>query len=364
MLAVQALPARHGDCLWLTYGRPGSEHRVLIDGGPAGCYAALKATMQALRPTQRNIELVIVTHIDVDHVDGVVALFEDDERLCTVDDVWFNGFPHLPGPTDDDSVEEFGPVSGERLSTALRRTRQAWNGTRPYGPSIVVPQSGPLPQWKLPGGLKLTLLSPDIEQLRRLRPKWKEVVDRAGLNPRERPSKPCGPTNVESFGRLNISRLAITTSPTDSAVANGTSIAVLAEYGRGSQRSSVLLAGDAHPDVLERSVIRLCQQRRIDRLHVNVTKVPHHGSQGNVTRTLLERLDCNIYLFSTNGAYFRHPDQIAVARVIEYGGARPELVFNYRTPHNQIWDNTILMQQHDYSVRFPDGGSGVEVTIP
>ena len=337
---------------------------MLVDGGTAGCYRMLKAAMQALPPPQRHIQLVIVTHIDVDHVDGIVALFEDDDRVCTVDDVWFNGYPHLPAPPRDDSVEEFGPVSGERLSTALRRRRQTWNGTRPYGPSVVVPDSGPLPQYKLPGGLKLTLLSPEAAQLQRLRPKWEEVVDRAGLNPRERPPRPSGPSNVESFGRLDICRLANTTTPTDTAVANGTSIAVLAEYGRGSQKRSILLAGDAHPDVLERSVVRICRQRRIDRLRVDVTKVPHHGSQGNVTRTLLERLDCSIYLFSTNGAYFRHPDQIAVARVIEYGGARPELVFNYRTRHNRVWDNTTLMQRHDYRVRYPEGGSGVEVMIP
>ena len=64
-------------------------------------------------------------------------------------------------------------------------------------------------------------------------------------------------------------------------------------------------------------------------------------------------LDCPVYLFSTNGAYFKHPDREAVARVIKLGGAKPALHFNYRTDSNSCWDRQPLREKYGYSTVFP-----------
>ena len=52
-------------------------------------------------------------------------------------------------------------------------------------------------------------------------------------------------------------------------------------------------------------------------LHVDVLKLPHHGSHANVSLDLLRTLDCARYLFSSNGAHTRHPHPEAIARVRE-----------------------------------------------
>src|SRR5262245_29892407 len=96
----------------------------------------------------------------------------------------------------------------------------------------------------------------------------------------------------------------------------------------------MLLTGDAHPSVLTAALKQLGTGGK---LSVDACKVPHHGSKANVSRQLLQALDCKMYLFSTNGAYFKHPDRQAVARVIKWGGAQPKLIFNYRTQYNDIW---------------------------
>ena len=129
MLRVKSLPAGHGDCLWLEYGSDSSVHRLLVDGGTAGTYTVLKSAVDALPTTDRRFDLIVVTHIDIDHIDGIVSLFEDRGSSYEVGDVWFNGFPHLP-----EEHETFGPVSGERLTSALiekklgtRATARNWN---------------------------------------------------------------------------------------------------------------------------------------------------------------------------------------------------------------------------------------------
>ena len=93
-------------------------------------------------------------------------------------------------------------------------------------------------------------------------------------------------------------------------------------------------------------------------------KLPHHASQNNISKELLELLQCKRYLISTNGSYFDHPDREAIARVIKYGGTRPTLCFNYQSEDNVIWAETHMHQPYDYMTRFPQPGEeGLKLTL-
>ena len=112
----------------------------------------------------------------------------------------------------------------------------------------------------------------------------------------------------------------------------------------------ILLTGDAHPGVLTSAIKRLGANKK---LTLDACKLPHHGSKANVSRQFLEALDCNVYLFSTNGSHFKHPDRQAVARVIKWGGAGSKLTFNYRSKFNEVWDADPLRKRHGYTSVFP-----------
>jgi len=66
---------------------------------------------------------LVITHVDQDHILGVLAMLKDVERPEEFSDVWFNGFDQL----NDNEFESFGPVDGEFLSTAI--IEQACRGT-------------------------------------------------------------------------------------------------------------------------------------------------------------------------------------------------------------------------------------------
>ena len=84
MLNLEMLPAAHGDCLWIEYGDGKQTRRILIDGGPAHTYPALRARILHLPPDARRFELLVITHIDGDHIEGIVRLLQDAESLrCT-----------------------------------------------------------------------------------------------------------------------------------------------------------------------------------------------------------------------------------------------------------------------------------------
>jgi len=343
MLRIEMLLAGHGDCLWIEYGDPTVPRRVLIDGGAAGTYKrALRKRLRSLSEKDRRFELLVVTHIDADHITGILDLLEDREMGFQAKDIWFNGYRHLP----DEMPETLGPVQGERLTDLLVKPGVTWNGEFEKS-AVVVPQDGDLPRVDLEGGLILTLLSPTTGKLADLKPVWDKEVRKAGLDPSQpRPGEVESPEGFELLGAPDVQALAAEPFSEDTAEANGSSIAMLAEF----EGRRVLLTGDAHPGVLTASIKRLAGGGR---LAVDACKLPHHGSKANVSRQFLQALDCRKWLFSTSGAHFRHPDRQAVARVINGGGAQPELSFNYRTKYNDVWDSKPLREQHGYTVSYP-----------
>ena len=102
MFRIEMLPAAHGDCLWIEYGRGPQARRILIDGGPAHTYPALRERILHLPTDQRRFELLVVTHIDSDHIGGMVKLLADSSFDLKISDAWFNGHKHLP---DIDGIE-------------------------------------------------------------------------------------------------------------------------------------------------------------------------------------------------------------------------------------------------------------------
>ena len=343
MLRIEMLPAGHGDCLWIEYGDPKAPRRVLIDGGATGTYKrALRERLRNLPRDTRRFELLVVTHIDADHITGILDLLEDKETGFQAKDIWFNAYRHLP----DEKPETLGPVQGERLTDVLVKPGVTWNGEFKKA-AIVVPADGELPRVELEGGLILTLLSPTPGKLADLKPEWEKEVRKAGLDPNQpRPGEVESPEGFELLGAPDVEALAAEAFSEDTAKANGSSIAMLAEF----EGRRLLLTGDAHPGIMTAAIKRLAGGSR---LAVDACKLPHHGSKANVNRQFLQALDCKQWLFSTNGAYFRHPDRQAVARVIKWGGTQPELSFNYRTKYNSVWDGKPLRERHGYKVSYP-----------
>ena len=356
MFKVKFLPARFGDSIWIEYGDEQEPHRVLIDGGTAGTRKDIQRLLDALPPEQRRFELVVITHIDRDHIEGVLGLLEQADLSFEVGEVWFNGWFHLP---DKPGAVPFGAVQGERLSGAILDHKIPWN--RAFGENAVcIPETGGLPVVELPGGLKLTLLSPTVEKLIELKPIWEQEVREAHLEPGFGTVEEEAAEGAVEFGLPilpDVERLANSPFEADASEANGSSLALLAEY----EGKRIALTGDAHADILLEALERLSPGERV---RLDLYKLSHHGSKFTTDRDLLKKLDCPLYVFSTNGSIFHHPDQETVARVIVAGGNQPKLVFNYRTEHNDIWDNEELKQRHGYTVRYPAGSEqGIEIDL-
>jgi hypothetical protein len=332
------LPAAQGDCFWIEYGTDGETHRILFDGGPntVATYAVLTDRVAELPAGDRHFDLIVVSHIDIDHIDGIVKLLDDDQLGVTYDDFWFNGYQHLK-----EQVETFGGRSGERLTGLIDHTK--WN--RAFGGEAVVARGGKAPCVALPGGMFLTVLSPTPAQLEALFPKWKKEAEAAGLNPElgAAPERDPVPDGWETFGSgtPNVESLVRTEYEPDDAEANGSSIALLARHGG----KSVLLLADAFAEVVDATLDGLVGAG--GQFDVDVVKVSHHGSPKNTP------IDLVTWLVSASGAYHKHPNPVVVARIVKYAPRDAEIVFNYRNQITKRWDASGLKKSYHYRTRYP-----------
>ena len=333
---LEVLRARKGDCSLLHYGTTTKPGLALIDGGHKEVYKPfLKPRLKELRDerglTEQDkplpINLMMLSHIDEDHVFGLLELTAEILKPVAVDngpivrvlDLWHNTFDDI---IDNDAEElsdavegRFGPASlgGDLPADVLegledsvapavadtvkiiasvkqgRDLRQAAEdipielNVETAGKLIVATEPADETQsLDMGNGLFFTVVGPMLPEVKKL-----QTEVRAWL--RENPDKQ---------DKVTASALASLVDP-DTSPSNLSSIVVLAE----SQGKSILLTGDARGDKILKGLelVKLVEQG--GSLHVDVLKVQHHGSDRNATPEFFERVTAEHYVFSGDGVH-------------------------------------------------------------
>ncbi len=359
MIKLKFLPARFGDCIWMEYGDGQDISRILIDGGTAGTRHNIKAMIESLPEDDRHFELMVVTHIDKDHIAGILKLLKENDLGFKVRDFWYNGFKHLTKIEEviEEDDEDFGAKQGEHLTQAILKHGISWNSD--FSHKAVVVDSDVLPKITLPGGMELTLLSPTPELLEDLKPKWVKEVTKANMVPGGVPPVEEEEEEDEVFGQdiPDINALAQTPFHEDHSEANGSSIAFLATFNT----KSILFCGDAFPSQLVKALNIIDPDHKIN---VDLMKVSHHASSHNTSPELLEKINCSNYIISTNGSTFKHPKADTISRIIKTSGAGTRLIFNYKSSINEVWGINVLKNAHNYETVYPEAGKdGIEIEL-
>lgn len=367
MLELTMLPARQGDAILINWGDLDAPHRMVIDMGTDKVGKQVREMLEALPEDQRTIDLLLVTHVDSDHIGGMLTCLVEADPLpgLEIKDVWFNGYKHLSGGSvqfssdGGTSLESMGPAQGEMFSAWLRS--QNWNNAFAGGPVRRVPGIPPKTV-SFHDDLKLTILGPTSAGLQDLIDTWKEEVEEAlakgtldTVSPGLESMGAKTPPILEEADDLRI--LAETDVSSDPSKANGSSITLLLEYkGR-----TVLLAGDAWSDDLVAGIKSVSGGGP---LKLDAFKLPHHGSKNNIHKTLVESVACDRWLFSTDGTKHYHPDAAALARVITYSRSRkPILSFNVPSKYNCWWDNSDWKAMYDYETEYGTKENGFTLQL-
>ncbi len=329
MLVLEALRAKFGDALILHFGTKTKPLLAVIDGGPPGVYAdAVKKRLLELRaerklgPTQPlELELMMVTHIDADHVAGILQLAQEmkDRRdshqppLWKIRRFWHNAFDDLVGDDDPAIAGAASTVSTASLASPtghagslllasvpqgrdLRKTVDALNldGNPPFG-GLVRAGHDPIAI----GNLEITVVAPSQKNLKALQTDWDKKI------------KP-----ILKKEKKNTADFAEIADYVDKSVYNLASVVMLVE----SQGKRLLLTGDGRGDHTLSGLEDAGLMDGDGRIEVDVLKMPHHGSERNVDDDYFERIVAKHYLISADGK-FSNPD-IGTLEMIS--AARPD----------------------------------------
>jgi hypothetical protein len=329
----------------------------------------LKKKVRSLQWHDSLIHLLVVTHVDADHIEGVIGLLTDQQLQPTFGEIWFNGWPQIR----DDASGTLGITQGELLGNLLGiRWADKWNYSWADRPRSAIHSTAnePTPS-RTCEGMSFTLLSPDLPRIEQLRAAWNKTMRRHDLTPGDLEST----VNVLQQRHRNLLKgptlgthdeewesLLRTPFASDAAVNNGSSLAFLAEF----EGMSCLLLGDAFPGVVHDAIDKVARARRLERIPVGLTKVSHHGSRDNTHDALLDAIECKHFLFSTDGSSYGHPDDECIVRIVKRCGPDVHLYFNAdHSRRKTIWNDAQTRARYRFYVHYPAGDTpGITVNLP
>ncbi|WP_066403764.1 ComEC/Rec2 family competence protein [Flavisolibacter tropicus] len=328
-MKVKFLKASNGDAIWITLIDEESKPRnILIDGGIGSTYQSKdkkgKAVFGDLGHEIENlkklnevdcnhkIDLLILTHVDDDHIGGLLKWFEQDPSFSKlIGKIWFNSGRLISEYIHQKQQDDFDIVLNIRdnNNTSIRQgaTFETYATTNQLWERRLILQE----QEHTVFGLTFRILSPSKDRVQLLLNKWKS--EDQSLNT----------SKSNDYSKSIADHIKDDQFLEDDSVHNGSSIAFILTYGT----KNFLFLADAHPSVIIEG-LRHFGFDSTKRLTAEFVKVSHHGSKFNTSKELLKILDSSVFIISSNGQIHNLPDKQCLARIIGCCN-NPKILFNY-----------------------------------
>lgn len=376
---LKMYPAKNGDAILIRENTT-KPTAILIDGGFSSTFQeCIFPDLVNLARLGFSLDLVVATHIDADHISGLLAFFKlngssKTPKIIQVGDVWHNSLRGLTLTTEegnkmsrddedllteirrrgypipaDPAVQsvEISARQGSSLAALLLGGGYRWNtgdGTRSINSAVVEPI-------EIRPDVQLRVIGPPVARLEQLKRRWTAEMRELGFTGKIGANDDfddafeflCAyedlrtSVSAESIA-LNMSsnRCLDEAYIADSSVTNGSSISIIVEVGQ----SRLLFLGDSWAEDIEEVLLEL--PNATFPMNFDAIKISHHGSLHNTSPALLELIDAPVFLISSNGDRHSHPDlEVLKAIVDRPSNFQRNLYFNYSTSASQ--------QMHHYT---------------
>lgn len=297
----QVLKADHGDSILIqTFTAAGESFNILVDGGTSNSYKkTLKNKLQELS----QINLLVLTHIDSDHIKGIIKFIQGPLFLNQeVKKYWFNS-KNLPFLLSGENISYTQAISLEKLLLNSGELESKFADV-PIFPA----------DFNLAEGITARIISPTQECIDRLYNFWPDLLDEynSDIEDVKISSSPVSQLEKGTLEALALLEIAPDKS-IETDIINSSSIAFIIKM----PDLTLLLLGDARPEIYIQGLVDLGYSTT-NRLKANYVKVSHHGSINNTNLELANYVDSDNYIISTNGGMKGHclPDRETIARIV------------------------------------------------
>ena len=399
---LTAFQSQKGDCLLLT-GADG--RRMLIDGGMSASYSEHVApALGLLREQGQKLDVVYVSHIDQDHISGVLQMVDDEvewrihdfqiahgnaqhlppraPRPPQMKAIWHNAFHEqvtenagaieemlaasaaILSGSENAAVRELASAQTElatSVSEALRLARRV--SPEQLGIALNPPAKGKLMMvrattakpFKL-GGMQVHVIGPLASELTKLREEWNEWLSKNKSTLKSIQKK--AEEDAGKFAAREIDEIMLPKLRQAEELAGLLPLAVT-KFKLGERQKvttpnlaslmlfvsekgkTLVLTGDGHHEDILKGLRHIKKLKDTGGLHVNVLKVQHHGSEHNLDEVFCRTITADHYVFCGNGEH-ENPDlRVLQAIAASRTGSAAELSPNPQAGNSfKFWFNS------------------------
>lgn len=387
MITVKAYNANEGDAFLLSFGKE-QDINILIDMGLKATYEDyIKSDLIDLNSKGKKIDLLIITHIDKDHINGALAFIEEngkEQQIIKISNVWHNSFRHLQFDKEkisnisieevqvlkdlinrnsisdrQDGIHEVTTKEGTTFASSLLEYSYNWN--YPFENKAV--SSDANLEWDFP--IKIIILSPNKNKLKLLAKKWErelqdiiynfnisdEVIFDDAFefymqNKKEVEESLISDISINSEV-IDIKELSLDNEEIDRSETNGSSIAFILEY----MDKKLLFLADSHEDIIYSTLSTL--KKNGYSLNFELVKISHHGSKKNISKRVLDLIESKRFLISTDGKRHNHPSPTTIAKIITSEGKfGKEIIFNNDMPKLDFLLNKENKEKYNFTTSY------------
>lgn len=383
-IKLKIFPAFYGDCFLISIYEEEKVINILIDGGLSKTYEDyLKPILTEIAKKGEELTLLICTHVDSDHIRGLISFLVDNnkDKYINIKEIWFNGFEQIINPninsdnniieSDDRLIDEIikKGYEDEFIETTNISVKEGISLSSlieygKYGHNTISNKNAiidSLEKIKISKNVSIKIINPNTDILNRLEKEWQTEMNKKNFYF----SIPKNLKLISSFEFL-MSRLKDYYSKEtnkissrdsvedylsdlkleDHSVVNESSISFVLE----AYNKKFLFLGDAIiRDKDKCNIIDNIINEYGDSVEFEVIKLPHHGSNCNISKDFINIFKAKEYIFSTNSEKFEHPDMDVIANLILEKTSKI-FVFNYPIKKIQIIDREDWKSYYNYQI--------------
>ena len=294
MSYIEILPAYHGDAFIIHASKGDKNGIIVVDGGPDQSRISVLRRLEQLD----EIDLMVLTHYDNDHISGLNTFLaqQSNPEEFSVKELWVNCARNI------DIKEESNVSYGQarKMASLLTTLNATKDGSVVWKERIAAGYERDL------GFAIIKVIGPEPDILDKRQEKYEEEI-----------------ANDVSLSRVECDKIIPLDILSQNAkvkpsIAKGNELANMASIAFIIECDGLkaLMLGDSFPDAIEKELRKNYSEEKP--LKVDVVKVAHHGSRNNISNSLLDIIDCQDYIISTNGGAgnTRHPDREALANIL------------------------------------------------
>lgn len=363
-MKLQIFQSEKGDCLLL---ESADGHRILCDGGMTGSMRKhVRGELAKLRKKKQKLDAVYISHIDQDHISGVLALLEDEvawrvhdhhkknggavappeaPRPPEIKAIWHNSFSAQLGSLERPVESLLAAAAPSLLATGVPELKEVGEALYDIATSIpeaikvsrlASPDLLGIPLNKVPGqtgkakllmrrpsgkafkigSMKLTILGPGRGELDSLRKGWKTWLDanqEAVRKIDQQLKKKMDEFSSSSLAPMPIDLRDWNGIPDYKGVTAPNIASLMFMVEEDGKR--LLLTGDSQQDYIVEG-LRQTGFLPDGYLHLDVHKVQHHGSENNLDDEFARTVSADHYVLCGNGQH-ANPDLTVIQKIFD-----------------------------------------------